>query len=83
MGAMLRFRQQTGKEITQIDGGFSDMLTYLWCCTVSACKRDGVEFPYTLMDFADRLTPDDLTAWTEAMRADAPEAEADDGEKKN
>ena len=29
MGAMLRFRQETGREITATDGGLSDMCTYL------------------------------------------------------
>ena len=31
MGAMLRFKQETGKEITEIDPtSFSELCTYLW-----------------------------------------------------
>lgn len=68
MGAMLRFKSETGREITEIDAGsFSDLCTYLWCCTVSASKREGVEFGMSLMDFADSITPEDMTAWNEAI----------------
>lgn len=72
MGAMLRFKRETGKEITEIDAGsFSDLCTYLWCCVVSGCKREGSDFDMTLMQFADALTPDDMTRWQEAVAADA------------
>ena len=68
MGAMLRFKSETGREITEIDAGsFSDLCTYLWCCTVSASKREGVEFGMSLMDFADSITPEEMTAWNEAI----------------
>ena len=30
MGAMLRFKEQTGREVTQTDGCFSDLCIYLW-----------------------------------------------------
>jgi len=37
MGAMLRFKQETGREITEIDPtSFSDLCTYLWCCAITA-----------------------------------------------
>ncbi len=40
-GAMMRFKEQTGKEVTELDGSsFSDLCTYLWCCVVSACSRE-------------------------------------------
>ena len=33
MGAMLRFKEQTGKEITELDtNSFTDLCTYLWRC---------------------------------------------------
>lgn len=78
MGAMLRFKQETGKEVTELGDSLSDMCAYLYCCTVSACKKDGVEFDMTLMDFADSLTPEDLNQWTEAVNGTAeqlPEGE--------
>lgn len=89
MGAMLRFRQQTGREVTEIDpSSLSDLCTYLWCCVVSGCKREGVDFDMPLMDFADAVTPDEMTAWNQALsdEADAQEQADDtgaDGQKKS
>ncbi|MGN0069581.1 MAG: hypothetical protein ACI350_07620, partial [Prevotella sp.] len=52
MGTMLRFRQETGKEVSEIGAGcLSDLCTFLWCCTVSACNHDGIDFSLSLMDF--------------------------------
>lgn len=83
MGAMLRFRQETGREITEINpSSFSDLCTYLWCCVASAAKREGLQFDMSLMDFADSLTPEDMTQWSEAIKDDAgPDADTS-GEKK-
>ena len=56
MGAMIRFKEETGREATGIQpDAVSDLAVYLWCCVVSACRREGVEFKYQLMDFADRI----------------------------
>ena len=72
MGAMLRFKQETGREITEIDPtSFTDLCTYLWCCVESAAKREGKTFDLSLMEFADNLTPEDMTAWNTAITADA------------
>ena len=88
MGAMLRFKRETGREITEIEqGSFTDICTYLWCCIVSACKHDGIEFDMELMDFADSISPDDMEEWNNAIQAetqsDAPTDEAAEGEKKS
>lgn len=75
MGAMLRFKKETGREITEIEqGSFTDICTYLWCCIVSACKHDGIAFDLSLMDFADSISPDDMQDWSNAVMG---EAEAD------
>ena len=79
MGAMLRFKQETGKEVTEIDGGLSDMCTFLWCCLVSACKADGVEFGMSLLEFADSLTPEEMENWSKSV---SEEAEAGDEKKR-
>lgn len=76
MGAMLRFKQQTGREITEIDPtSFSDLCTYLWCCVASAANREGKPFELSLMDFADSLEPEDMAAWNEAIAEEAETAE--------
>jgi len=81
MGAMLRFKEETGKEITDTDGKFSDLCVYLWCCIVSACKRDGVKFDMSLMDFADSVSPEDIVSWNQALKEQIS-GEPDNGEKK-
>lgn len=87
MGAMLRFKQETGKEITEIEqGSFSDICTFLWCCVVSACKHDGIEFNLSLMDFADSISPEDMEKWNNDVQGDAEnadDAESQQGEKKS
>lgn len=85
MGAMLRFKQETGKEITQIDGGsMSELCTYLYCCVVSACAREKREFPFTLIEFADNVTPEDMAVWKDHITSGASEEESeDDAEKKS
>lgn len=85
MGAMLRFKEQTGREITQIDpSSLSDLCAYLWCCVASCAKREGKPFDLSLMDFADSLTPDDMAEWNAAITEAVPADEDDDsGEKKS
>lgn len=74
MGAMLRFKKETGKEVTDIqESSFTDLCTYLYCCVVSACAADKIEFGYSLIDFADALSPEDMAAWTEQLQGDAKE----------
>ena len=85
MGAMLRFKQETGREVNEIDpNSFTDLCTYLWCCVVSGCAREKKPFGLPLMDFADRVTPEDMEGWTSAVLSAAPEAgytDADDEKK--
>lgn len=68
MGAMLRFTRETGKEMSEALT-FSDQITYLWCCVVSACSADGIEFDMDLLTFADHLAAEDVQAWSEAIES--------------
>ena len=78
MGAMLRFKKETGREITDIqEGSFSDICTYLWCCIVSACKHDGIDFNLPLMDFADSISPEDMADWNKAVQGEAQPGDTD------
>ncbi len=70
MGAMLRFKNETGREVTEIDGDFSDLCIYLWCCVVSASKKDNIPFDMSIMDFADSIEPEDMNAWSQAIQAE-------------
>lgn len=83
MGAMLRFKKETGKEVTEItNGSLSDLCAYLYCCVASASAADGVEFKMSLMDFADALNPEDMAAWTAQMQQ-GNAVNADGAEKKS
>ena len=86
MGAMLRFRQQTGRELTALQAdSITDVCTYLYCCVASAAKREGIEFTMSLMDFADAITPEDMLAWQQAVSEEesARDDAAESGEKKS
>ena len=74
MGAMLRFKRETGREVTELDmSQMSDLAVWLWCCVLSACAADGVDFGMELMEFADQLSPDVMTAWPVRSLMSPPE----------
>lgn len=86
MGALLRFKQETGKDATEITNSASDMCAFLYCCVKSACKHDNIEFKYSLMDFADGLLPEDIERAVSVLNEETAEAMQDsadaDGEQK-
>ena len=68
MGALVRFKEVTGKDASRIDSGdITEVATLLWCCVVSACKRAGIDFEMSFIEFADRLTPQDMEHFVTAM----------------
>ena len=79
MGAVLRFKKETGKEVTEItSNSVSDLCAYLYCCVASASAADKVPFDMSLMDFADALSPEDMTAWANAVQASAAPVEGEE-----
>lgn len=82
-GAMLRFKEVAGKEITEMDPrSISDLIRFLWCCIAGACKREGISFDYSLMDFADAIGPDDLASWQKEMSEEQKGATEEGSKKK-
>lgn len=71
MGALMLLEQETGKRDVQECKTLCDLMTFLWACCKSACRREGIPFPYGVDDFADNLSPEDLAAWVLAMQGDA------------
>ena len=68
MGAMLRFKRETGREVTESsEGSLSDIVTLLWCCIVSACN-------------ADKVDVDTAVAWAATIQGESDE---DSDEKKS
>ena len=78
MGALLRFKKETGKEITEItENSVSDLITYLYCCVASASAVDKKDFDMNLIEFADALNSDDLDKWSKAMQGTTTKAKAE------
>ena len=76
MGALLRFKRETGKEVSEIGAGdVSELLTYLWCCVCSACAADGVTFDLSLEEFADLCPMDAFKDWSAALASGSASAE--------
>lgn len=68
MGALLRFRRETGRDASQMDpSDMGELLLLLWCCTAAASHADGITFPYDYDTFCDKITPGDVARWNEAM----------------
>lgn len=77
MGAMVRFKRKTGFDVSKLDPtDMEGLMAFIWCCVVSACRADSVEFDMDFEDFADRLTPVDISGFF-----GSPE-EIPDGKKK-
>ena len=71
MGAMVRFKRQAGYDVSSIDEkAVSDLVLFMWCCVVSACKADDVVFELSFEDFADRLEPDTLGTFLGVLKSD-------------
>lgn len=67
MGAMLRYKRETGKEVGELtQDDVSGLVTFMWCCVKSACAADGVAMDLDLEAFADALTPEDVEAFNVA-----------------
>lgn len=72
MGALLRYKRETGQDISKLEGSdVSGMVVFLWCCVVSACKADGVEFNLSLEEFADCCEVETLNHFTEQITKEA------------
>ena len=85
MGAMLRFKEETGREASEMrSNSISDIITWLYCGFASEAARQKKDFPYMLQDFADNLDMEYVDIWRKAMEEANPAAsdETDDSKKK-
>lgn len=66
LGAMLIFKEETGREATEADmGSLSDLIKLLWAGAAAASETAGIAMNYTPQQFANRLTPEELKKWKE------------------
>lgn len=63
MGAMVRYKQLTGHEVTEIGNNISGVCSYLYCSVSAACSREKIEFGMEFLEFADAIDIEDLNAW--------------------
>ncbi len=78
MGAMVRYKRETGRDVSQIkDGDIADLILLFWCCIASACNADGVAFDEPFELFADSLDADALNEFTSGLAAES------EGQKKS
>lgn len=71
MGAMVRFKHESGHDVSEIKpNDLSEMVLFMWCCTVSACNADGVEFGMSFEQYADSLEPSGLQDFYSDMQSD-------------
>ena len=74
MGAMLRFKRETDRDVSEIGTDVGLMVIFLFCCVASACNADGVAFDLDVDKFADGLGMDMLNEFAETMREDVDES---------
>lgn len=56
MGAVRRFKSETGREVSELGSkDLSDLVVLIWCCVVSACNAKDVQFDMDLEKFADSM----------------------------
>lgn len=68
MGAMLDFKRETGKDVSEMeDGDLETLLMWMWCCMRSASRADGIAFDYGFDETCDLLTPDAVASWNAAQ----------------
>lgn len=67
MGALRRFKAETGKDVSEIGNDLSAVGVLLWACVASACKADGIEFSMDCDTFADFLSMEDVNAFASSI----------------
>ena len=73
MGALRRFKNETGKEINDIGTDISLVGTLMWACVSSACKADGVVFDMDIDTFADMVDLDKINEFARDISGKADE----------
>ena len=68
MGAMVRFKNESGKDVSKLEKtNISELVLFVYCCVKSACNADKVEFDYDFQSFADHMEPDAANSFDEDM----------------
>lgn len=72
LGAAIRFKDETGRDLSRIDlTSISDIAVLLWARVAGACARERIEFSMTVREFADAVDMKSLAEWSEALQKEA------------
>lgn len=68
MGAFLRFKRETGKDVSQIQqDDLEDLLMLMWCCVKCSCQAEDIDFSFDFESFCNSITPAVLSSWNEKI----------------
>lgn len=67
MGAMRRYKRETGQDVSLMGNDVDLMVIFMFCCVASACNADDVPFELDIDKFADGLEMNDLNGFAESM----------------
>lgn len=67
MGAMRRYKRETGQDVSLMGNDIDLLITFMFCCVASACNADDVPFDMDIDKFADGLGMDDLNGFADSM----------------
>lgn len=72
MGAMIRFKHESGLDIRDVDQkDFVSVIRFMWCCVKSASNADGVQMDYDFETFADLVDAGDMTSFLDEMGSES------------
>lgn len=82
MGAMDIFKKETGKDPSEMNQESAvDMTVFIYGCVKSACRKDKVDFPYTIETFMDSVDVDTVLSWSDELSQLAGKDAADSKKK--
>lgn len=76
MGAMIDFKRETGKEVSDIGTDMELLTMFTFCCVRSACRADGVALDLDFIRFADGMDLTDVTQFQQGLVGDSNSGEA-------
>lgn len=69
MGALLMFKRETGKDVSQLkQTDLEDLLMLMWCCVKCASQAEGKEFPLDFETFCNTITPAMVSEWNAQLK---------------
>ena len=64
MGALLRYKRETGHDVSELrDGDLEGMMMLMWCCVTCASQAHGIDFPLDFETFCNSITPAQVYEW--------------------